>query len=250
MQLRGQMATRSGLYTMDIVKAVGSTMLKLRNARGGPENAQVAVVEETEDEHRAQNLLRWTGDRTGNPQGGGAASTPRFAPASTSGVRVDSNQGGGAASTPRSAPPLVKDGPADSKQGDGAASTPRPRARGESHPAPSGKQGGEDAKTSDDFALEETAEEEEQDQPMMEWRPGVKPTAAPRAVHEATHVPYAWWCGTCVEGQGRDDAHRKVRGDDGPPVIELDYSFMRTSEPEDTGDSVARLHEEAPMGSR
>ena len=37
-----------------------------------------------------------------------------------------------------------------------------------------------------------------------------------------------------VEGQGRDDAHRKVRGDDGPPVIELDYSFMRTSEPEDT----------------
>ena len=81
---------------------------------------------------------------------------------------------------------------------------------------------------------EEAEEEEEQDQPMTEWRPGVRPTATQRAAHEATHVPYAWWCGTCVEGQGRGDAHRKVRGDGGPPFIELDYSFMRTSEPEDT----------------
>eukprot|EP00972_Heterocapsa_arctica_P092835 13691567-Heterocapsa_arctica.AAC.1 len=36
------------------------------------------------------------------------------------------------------------------------------------------------------------------------------PTDVERARHELSHVPYAAWCGTCVEGRGRDEPHRSA----------------------------------------
>eukprot|EP00972_Heterocapsa_arctica_P064028 9447865-Heterocapsa_arctica.AAC.1 len=36
----------------------------------------------------------------------------------------------------------------------------------------------------------------------------------------------------CVEGQGRDESHRRQPAAEGPPIVELDYSFLRTAEPD------------------
>ena len=69
--------------------------------------------------------------------------------------------------------------------------------------------------------------------PSMMAVPTVKmPTEAQQRQHMLTHVPYSDWCAICVEACGKDDPHRRQVGE-GPPVIEVDYSFMRTSEPND-----------------
>ena len=45
---------------------------------------------------------------------------------------------------------------------------------------------------------------------------------------------YAEWCGECVCGRGRDAAHpRKKTAPERPPVVQLDYTFLRTGAPED-----------------
>ena len=68
----------------------------------------------------------------------------------------------------------------------------------------------------------------------MVWRAGVEPTDLQRMEHYITHLPYAWWCSACVGGRGRDDPHPAVPGTlEGPPVLQLDYSFMRSAVPDD-----------------
>ena len=64
-------------------------------------------------------------------------------------------------------------------------------------------------------------------------------------------MSYAEWCTECVRGRGRDAAHpRKKTASEGPPLVQLDYTFLRTGAPEDKlatllvavhpGDPVAR----------
>eukprot|EP00972_Heterocapsa_arctica_P028122 4137450-Heterocapsa_arctica.AAC.1 len=54
------------------------------------------------------------------------------------------------------------------------------------------------------------------------------------AEHRLTHLPYEAWCHTCVEAKGRDDPHWRVVQDDADvPLVELDYTTMTTSHPDD-----------------
>eukprot|EP00972_Heterocapsa_arctica_P041007 6043989-Heterocapsa_arctica.AAC.1 len=84
-----------------------------------------------------------------------------------------------------------------------------------------------------DVKVEDEDQKEEDDGVVVEWRPGQQPTKAQREAHAATHIPYAPWCGVCIEGQGRDESHRRQLAVEGPPVVELDYSFLKTAEPDD-----------------
>ena len=54
------------------------------------------------------------------------------------------------------------------------------------------------------------------------------PSAELRARHEITHLLFAPWCAECIRGRGRDVSHQKVTSHDGPPAVELDYSFVRS----------------------
>ena len=89
---------------------------------------------------------------------------------------------------------------------------------GESHTAPGGKQGGEDAKTSGE-GMEEAAAEKAQAAGGAEER-GREAVDAPMPKnpnplewerHALTHIHYAPWCSVCVKGRGRDDPHRAGR---------------------------------------
>eukprot|EP00972_Heterocapsa_arctica_P077673 11455352-Heterocapsa_arctica.AAC.1 len=53
-------------------------------------------------------------------------------------------------------------------------------------------------------------------------------------MHEATHLPFAAWCGECVGGRGKDAAHHRQYDAEGPPLVQLDYSFLRTGAMEDS----------------
>ena len=77
----------------------------------------------------------------------------------------------------------------------------------------------------------------EQVRPAAAYPAAVQPTANERASHEMTHTPFAEWCWACVAGRGRDTGHSKVKAD-GPPVVELEYSFMRTGA---KGDSLVTI---------
>ena len=57
-----------------------------------------------------------------------------------------------------------------------------------------------------------------------------KPSQQERDTHQLTHLPYQEWCGFCVQGKGRDGAHRRTRPREvGQPfLVELDYGFLRT----------------------
>ena len=94
----------------------------------------------------------------------------------------------------------------------------------------------EEEKNQDEEAMKEADVEEEDEQesrPVVTWRAADKPTCQQRRCHEITHVPYAGWCEVCVRARGRDEAHRAKIATLGPPVVEIDYSFMKTAEPED-----------------
>ena len=52
------------------------------------------------------------------------------------------------------------------------------------------------------------------------------PTAQERAAHKLTHTPYKAWCEKCVEGEAREDPHRRREPAEDPvPLITMDYQF-------------------------
>eukprot|EP00972_Heterocapsa_arctica_P089498 13195733-Heterocapsa_arctica.AAC.1 len=74
-----------------------------------------------------------------------------------------------------------------------------------------------------DVKVEDEDQKDEDEGVVVEWRPGQQPTRAQREAHAAVHIPYAPWCGVCIEGQGRDESHRRQLAVEGPPIVELDY---------------------------
>ena len=57
------------------------------------------------------------------------------------------------------------------------------------------------------------------------------PTDAVRMAHNATHVPFRYWCPSCVTSRGRSSPHRRVvvnKTADTLPKFQTDYMFIRT----------------------
>eukprot|EP00972_Heterocapsa_arctica_P111832 16428332-Heterocapsa_arctica.AAC.1 len=55
-----------------------------------------------------------------------------------------------------------------------------------------------------------------------------EPTESERAAHELVHIPYAPWSTCCVSGRGKDNPHRQATGDICVPLLQLDYSYLKT----------------------
>ena len=54
------------------------------------------------------------------------------------------------------------------------------------------------------------------------------PTAAERAIHEATHLPFRSWCAECVARRRDNPPHHRVLQDEiAVPEILIDYCFVR-----------------------
>ena len=53
-----------------------------------------------------------------------------------------------------------------------------------------------------------------------------QPTAAERALHESTHLPYADWCPYCVAGKKPNSPHRRVKSYYSLPMLCADYAFF------------------------
>ena len=59
------------------------------------------------------------------------------------------------------------------------------------------------------------------------------PSKAEIEAHEATHWPFRAWCPDCVQGRGRNTAHRSSHRDlqeSGDPMIVADYCYMSGSD--------------------
>ena len=60
-----------------------------------------------------------------------------------------------------------------------------------------------------------------------------EPDEVERQRHLLTHLPYAAWCDVCVRSRAKDDSHRRLLQKPGPEVVQLDYTFMKSEEPND-----------------
>ena len=60
----------------------------------------------------------------------------------------------------------------------------------------------------------------------------MRPSEAEQAAHELTHLPFQAWCELCVQARAKDMPHRSLE-EGGMPVLQLDYTFMSTSDPAD-----------------
>jgi hypothetical protein len=82
-------------------------------------------------------------------------------------------------------------------------------------------------------AEDEIAEEANVAKPQRDPR---APSAAERAAHAATHLPFRSWCAECIAGRRGNPAHRRVSDEDdekgGVPEIAMDYCFIRRAEEE------------------
>ena len=77
-------------------------------------------------------------------------------------------------------------------------------------------------------AAEHDDEDAEQARPANQGRTPYSPTAAERAAHEATHLPFRSWCRHCVEGRRDSPGHVAVDvGEQGVAEVGLDYAFIR-----------------------
>jgi hypothetical protein len=82
------------------------------------------------------------------------------------------------------------------------------------------------------------AEDEEEEQALQArpLRDPRAPTAAERAAHEATHLPFRSWCEVCVAGRRDNPAHRGIKVEEDElavPEVGMDYCFVRREEEED-----------------
>jgi hypothetical protein len=62
------------------------------------------------------------------------------------------------------------------------------------------------------------------------------PSAAEKAAHEATHLPFRSWCPECVAGRRNNPPHRTIKDQDDStvPEVMLDYAFIRREDEEHT----------------
>ena len=83
--------------------------------------------------------------------------------------------------------------------------------------------------------VEEIGEEARRATPMYVPK---GPSDAERQAHEIHHMPYRSWCEYCVRGRGEESPHlsRCEQADDGIPVVQMDYAFLRN-----TGDKDANV---------
>ncbi|MCP4896673.1 MAG: hypothetical protein GY906_06815, partial [bacterium] len=58
------------------------------------------------------------------------------------------------------------------------------------------------------------------------------PSELEQARHCLTHLPFAKWCAICVKARAKDEAHGKLKMNDGPDVVQFDYAFMRSGDEE------------------
>ncbi|CAE8640336.1 unnamed protein product [Polarella glacialis] len=60
------------------------------------------------------------------------------------------------------------------------------------------------------------------------------PSPQERQQHDKTHLPYQGWCPTCVASRAADDPHRRQPAEeDSVPVVECDYGYIQTGQPDD-----------------
>ena len=78
---------------------------------------------------------------------------------------------------------------------------------------------------------EHPAEEARAARPARDPR---QPTAAERAAHEATHLPFRVWCAECVAGRRDNPPHRASKEAPSVPEVGMDYAFVRRADEEDT----------------
>ena len=65
------------------------------------------------------------------------------------------------------------------------------------------------------------------------------PTAAERAAHEVTHIPYRAWCNACARGRAIGQQHRTLTGEAGQSSVTrvcMDYGFMKEEETVTSGE--------------
>ncbi len=61
------------------------------------------------------------------------------------------------------------------------------------------------------------------------------PTAAERAAHEATHLPFRSWCSDCVAGRRDNPPHHQIKQDENAvPEVLMDYCFVRRDDETET----------------
>ena len=78
-------------------------------------------------------------------------------------------------------------------------------------------------------------EEEEVEEALVAklLRSPTDPTAAERAAHAPTHLPYRSWCDECVAGRRDNPAHRDVEHQDNTVhEVMMEYCFLRRQDEE------------------
>ena len=83
-------------------------------------------------------------------------------------------------------------------------------------------------------ANEEEEEEEDEEEDVEEalvakpFRSPTAPTAAERAAHASTHLPYRSWCDECVAGRRDNPAHKPIDcQENSVHEVMMDYCFLR-----------------------
>ena len=74
----------------------------------------------------------------------------------------------------------------------------------------------------------------EEARPARPARFPVLPTAAERAEHEATHLPFRSWCWFCVCGRRDNQPHTRILHESEAQEVSLDYCFIRRRSEEQT----------------
>ncbi|CAE8679812.1 unnamed protein product [Polarella glacialis] len=86
--------------------------------------------------------------------------------------------------------------------------------------------------------LSQQRQQQRRIQQQQAERDEVMPLPSPqeRQQHDKTHLPYQGWCPTCVASRAADDPRRRQKAveEDSVPVVECDYGYIQTGQPDDT----------------
>ena len=77
----------------------------------------------------------------------------------------------------------------------------------------------------EDEASEEDSEEAGRRKTVKLQDP-LMPTAAERAEHELTHIPYRSWCSGCVRGRAKQADHRTSKSEGALHELHVGFCFM------------------------
>ena len=62
---------------------------------------------------------------------------------------------------------------------------------------------------------------------------GHKPSVEEVNMHNLTHIPFRSWCPFCVAGKAKDNPHNRVEDQEaGVNIIDMDYMFLNSNEPD------------------